>query len=316
MIDLIPPDKTLLSMPSLTALKAFAASAKYGSFTRAAEALCVSQAAISRQVRDLEDDLNVLLFKRLGKAIELTDDGKALYEVVSEAFGSISFISQKIKRKENKKNLNQLTVCTTPSFSNLWVSNNLPDFRTKHPEIEICLISIEDFNKIETNLNIDIFISPGEINHNNFINKPLFCETIYPICSPKLLKDEIKTIDDLLKHNLIHLNPFYRSHYMGDFDWQNWVNNFEPSCDVSASSRKQDLSSNSYQFVIQMALDGQGIAMGWKHLTQNLEKRGKLIRAMSNKIVFPERKHYIAYQKDLAEMDSIKKFESWMFSKF
>ncbi|OXY83193.1 LysR substrate-binding domain-containing protein [Oceanimonas doudoroffii] len=318
MKNMIGPDRTLVQMPSLTALKAFSAAAKYSSFTRAAEALCVSQAAISRQVRDLEENLNTQLFNRLGKALELTIDGEILYKTVEYAFNSISYTSNQIKSKNSKKNTNQLVICTTPSFSTLWMANNLPDFRSRHPDVDICLISIDDFNSIDESVYVDAFISPGMINNPDFNNIALFYDTIYPVCSPEYIEEHpgINTLSDLCSHPLIHLNSIYRVHAMEEFDWSSWFKYFDVNFLQNDLGRANDLTSNSYQFVIQMALDSHGIALGWKHLTENLESRGKLIRPLNNEIIFPERKHYLSYSSKSLPSQALKKFEDWVLDKF
>ncbi|MCW8355578.1 LysR family transcriptional regulator [Marinomonas pontica] len=99
----IEPDQILLKMPSLRAVKSFVAAAKYLNFTRAAEALCVTQAAISRQIRELEVALGVPLFKRTGRAVELTEAGQIFYDAAYLSFVNIAQAAQRIQSSANKK---------------------------------------------------------------------------------------------------------------------------------------------------------------------------------------------------------------------
>src|SRR5699024_5883790 len=97
MTEAAKPDRMLMRMPSLRALKSFVAAAKYQNFTRAAESLCVTQAAISRQIRELEEILGVDLFTRRGRTIELTHAGRALFDATYLSFINISRASERIR---------------------------------------------------------------------------------------------------------------------------------------------------------------------------------------------------------------------------
>ncbi len=151
------PDTLLLRMPSLRAVKAFVAAAKYKSFTRAAEALCVSQAAISRQIRELETFLDAPLFMRSGRTVELTAAGAVFFEAAQLSFVNIAQAADRIRNAPSQKHV--LTVCCSPAFSALWLSQQLPDFRAKNPDIELNLVTTQNFVNMEPGVVPDIIIS-------------------------------------------------------------------------------------------------------------------------------------------------------------
>ena len=133
MVKHTEPDQTLIKMPSLRAVKSFVAAAKYQNFTRAAEALCVTQAAISRQIRELEIYLGAELFKREGRAVELTAAGSIFFDAVQLSFVNISQAAERIRNKSATKRV--LTLCCSPAFSAHWLAPRLPSFFGANPDV-------------------------------------------------------------------------------------------------------------------------------------------------------------------------------------
>ena len=123
-------------MPPLSALRAFEAYAATGSVQRAGDALNVSHAAISQQIRNLETHLNVTLLDRAGRQAQLTDEGRALAEVVTASFENIGAEVKKLTTRDEER---PLVVSTTPSFAANWLVPRLADFRAKHPEIDVVI---------------------------------------------------------------------------------------------------------------------------------------------------------------------------------
>src|SRR5688572_32961668 len=121
------------TLPPLNALRAFEAAARHASFTRSASELGVTQAAVSHQVKALEQFLGCKLFERRTRALALTDEGRALLPVASEAFGSILAASERIRSGLLRR---QLLVSVLPSFAARWLVPRLRRFRKQHPEID------------------------------------------------------------------------------------------------------------------------------------------------------------------------------------
>ena len=144
-------------VPSMTALQCFEAAARHLSFTRAAEALCVSQAAISRQIRELETFLGAQLFVRVGRTVELTPAGSIFFEAAQMSFVNIAHAADRIRSTPTDKHV--LTICCSPAFSAFWLSHHLPEFRINNPDIELNLFTTQNFVNMEPGVEPDIIIS-------------------------------------------------------------------------------------------------------------------------------------------------------------
>jgi len=148
-------------LPSLNALRAFEAAARHRSFTLAAEELCVTQGAISRQIKLLEGYLKVLLFRRLPRALELTPDGAVYLPALRDAFDSIEFATRKILRGNQHS---VLTVSVLPTLAMNWIIPSLHEFNEQHPEIEIHMVT--SINPADFNTDIDMAIRVGSRHPN------------------------------------------------------------------------------------------------------------------------------------------------------
>ena len=121
-------------MPPLNALRAFEAAARHLSFTRAAEELFVTQAAVSHQIKALEDWLGFKLFHRMGRGLRLSEEGQDYLPVLRDAFDTIAAATERLMRAESEQ---RLTMSTTDSFAAGWLVQRLKRFRTRHPEIDV-----------------------------------------------------------------------------------------------------------------------------------------------------------------------------------
>ncbi|MDH2431989.1 LysR family transcriptional regulator [Pokkaliibacter sp. MBI-7] len=228
MVKHAEPDKVLVKMPSLRAVKSFVAAAKYQSFTRAAEALCVSQAAISRQIRELESYLGVALFDRVdrvdrvGRAVELTEAGTIFNDAAYLSFVNIAQAAERIQDVgSNKKTM---TLCCTPAFSALWLSRRLPEFLFQNQDIHISVVTTENFLQMEPGVAPDIFINKISYPRDGYLSIPLFYDLIYPVCSPAFLQQhpEVATLQGLKSAPLLNLSPYGRAQIAEHIDWYVW----------------------------------------------------------------------------------------------
>ena len=153
----IKPDLTLLKLPSLHAIRTFVAAARYLNFTRAAESLCVSQAAVSRQIRDLEEDLKTDLLIRKGRAVELTSAGSLLFDTVQLPLGNISRATERIRGKANLKKT--VTLCCSPSVSRFLLAPRVPAFLKLNPSINI--LTTHSFFSLDVGVEPDFLLPNG-----------------------------------------------------------------------------------------------------------------------------------------------------------
>ena len=201
-------------LPPLNALRTFEAAARHLSFTKAAEELFVTQAAVSHQIRALEEHLGAPLFRRMNRALMLTDQGQVLLPAVRDAFDRLR---AGVRRVEDLSSGGALTISTTPSFAASWLAGRLVRFQVLHPEIELQLGATSrpvDFARE----GIDCGIRYGAGDWPGLVSQRLFETALLPVCSPSLLDGAhpLRQPADLAQHTLLHALD-------GIDDWRLWL---------------------------------------------------------------------------------------------
>ena len=308
------PDQLLLGMPSLHAIKTFVAAAKYLSFTRAAESLCVTPAAVSRQIKELEEYLNADLFKRAGRAVELTADGQSFYETARLSLLNIAQAARGIRN--SVKQQVSLTLCCSPAHANLWLAPKLERITSACPGTEINIIATHDFSNLGPTIRPDIFITQSPNVKDGYVNYRLFGELIYPVCSPAYfaaLPAGI-TLTHLMGLRLLDLSPFGRATLAEYVDWKIWL--ALQGVDVNRHSKTiaNLLRANDYTMLIQLTTLGHGVALGWHHLVSDLIEQGALIRIPGFDITQPQTYHYLAIREEIAHLPAVVHLRDWMTS--
>lgn len=315
MVTPIQPDQLLLSTPSLRAVKSFVAAAKYQSFTRAAEALCVTQAAISRQIRELEDSLGVALFRRKGRAVELTEAGVIFYDAAYLSFVNITQAAQRIKSHSKRKK--ELTICCSTAFSSMWLSRRLPEFFSVNPDIDINVVTTNNFLNLEPGIHPDAFVNKVSESLADYHSVPLFYDLVFPVCSPEYLDKhpDITTLDGLASATLLNLSPYGRSQISEHVDWSVWFNSFGADIDLSASLKRHVFNANDYNMLISMAVNGQGVSLGWHHLVAPMIERGQLVKVGDLEVAYKEKQHYLRYRETETNRDTLSIFRKWFLER-
>lgn len=312
----VDPDTVLLTMPSLRAVKAFVAAAKYESFTRAAEALCVSQAAISRQIRELEGYLGAQLFTRVGRAVELTSAGMLFFDAAQLSFVNIAQAAERIRSQHAEKRV--LTICCSPAFSALWMSHNVADFLALNPDVSLNIITTQNFLTMEPGVQPDAFITKISSLREGYRNYPLCHDTIYPVCSPGYLEahPEISSLQGIKNAALLDLSPYGRSGVAEHVDWGVWLAFQSVDLDDRPGTSPPIFRANDYNLLISMVLTHQGVALGWNHLVTRLVEQGALVRPVKEQVVLRNSWHYLACRESDENEDTMRRFREWLLSKF
>lgn len=308
------PDQTLIKMPSLRAVRSFVAAAKHQSFTDAAEALCVTQAAISRQIRELEVYLGTKLFIRTGRKVLLSEAGSQFYDAAQLSFINISQAAERIRIKNPARQ--PLTVCCSPAFASLWMQPRMPAFLKEHPEIELTLIATQDFWSLEAGVQPDVFITKISKVREGYVSTRLFHDVVYPVCSPKYLEDNPCPMNpaDLCRALLLDLSPYGRSQLAEHVDWTVWLSLQDVDLNARGDTLHMPYSSNDYNTLVQLAVAGQGITLGWHHLVGPLVANGTLVRPIPDEVVHKDRYHYLSLREDRAESEASARFRAWILS--
>lgn len=314
MVKHVEPDKVLVKMPSLRAVKSFVAAAKYQNFTRAAEALCVTQAAISRQIRELEASLGIELFKRAGRAVELTEAGSIFYDAAYLSFVNIAQAAERVQGLGSSKKM--LTICCTPAFSALWLSRRLPAFFTANPDIDLSVVTTENFLHMEPGVAPDVFINKVADTREGYHSIPLFHDLIYPVCTPEYLHQhpEVASLDGLRETVLLNLSPYGRSQVAEHLDWDVWFSFFNTGSNDRAEGDYHLFNANDYNMLIQMVLNNQGVTLGWNHLVAPLLAENRLVAPVTQEVELKEKLHYLTYAESKINNEAFCQFRNWMLA--
>lgn len=304
--------ETLVGAPSLRAIKAFLAAAKFNSFTGAASALNVTPAAVSKQVRELEDYLGVALFVRSGRSVTLTADGEMFKDAAQLSLINIHQAADRLRKRVPTRQT--LTVCCSPAFSALWLHRRLPVFIQDNPDIELTVLATQNFIAMEAGVRTDVYIAKLASVHDGYDSEHLFDDEVYPVCTPRYLEAHGPVIqpEDLLGQSLLDISPYGRSQISEHIDWKVWLALHDVDASWSADVPRRLYASNDYPALVQLALDHQGVALGWHHLVAPLVASGALVRPLPHKTVMKNRGHYLSVRTDKAGNPVCLKFCQWV----
>jgi LysR family glycine cleavage system transcriptional activator len=286
-------------LPSLNALKAFEAAARHESFTRAAEELCVTQGAVSHQVKALEAELGLKLFNRERQRLAITEAGRAYLVVVRDAFDRIAGGTERLLQRQSG---GALTVSTSPNFAAKWLVHRLGHFAEAHPEIDLRVsasLHHVDFARED----IDLAIRHGDGAGSGLHVTRLCAEELFPVCSPKLLNGRaaLRRPADLSRFTLLHVNDRQ--------GWSQWLD-FAGVTGVSPSGGP---ILNQASMAIDAAVDGQGIAIARTALAAWDLIGGRLVRPFA--MAMPASYAYwIVCPKAVAKMPKITAFSDWLLA--
>lgn len=288
-------------LPPLGALVIFEAAARRQSFTRAAEDMGVTQAAVSRQVRALEDALGLALFERTHRGIELTAQGRLLAATMSESLGQISAAVERLSEGARRA---ELAVAATVAFSRLWLVPRLARFREANPDTRLVLLA-QDSEADLSRDDADVAIRYGGGGWKDGRVVALFTDSVYPVCSPGYLgaNPVPVCVDDLRGHALISAHP-RRADWL---DWEGWFTAFG----LAGSRFETLLTCNSYADAVQAAVVGEGIALGWHRLVAPLVQEGALVR-VTPEIWQTREGYHLVLDRERRQRPAVAGFVNWI----
>ncbi len=258
-------------MPPFKAVLAFEATARHASFTRAASELNVTQGAVSRQIHQLELFLGATLLDRTTRAVSLTLTGERYFEAVQHALRELGQATGHIKHWQGKQ---QVTIATSTALASLWLLPQIAKFNSRYEEIELRIVA-HDHVKDYRNINCDLAIYYCKTPPLGMKVTPICSEEIFAVCSPSYLErhEGLKLPEDLAACTWLCLED-------SEKDWVSWDDWF-----LKLGSRqirpKQKININSYAMLIQAAIGGQGIALGWRNLVDPYIESGALVQPIT-----------------------------------
>ncbi|HME29588.1 MAG TPA: transcriptional regulator GcvA [Pseudolabrys sp.] len=283
-------------LPQLSALRAFEAAARHVSFTRAAQELCVTQGAVSHQVKGLESELGIKFFNRERQRLTITGAGQEYLAVVRDALDRIATGTERLVQRQTS---GMLTVSTSPDFAAKWLVHRLGRFAEVHPEIDLRVSATMhhvDFARED----VDIAVRHGDGHWPGLHVTRLCSEHLFAVCSPTLAS-ELGRPADVLKLPLLHFDDHTT--------WFAWLD----AAGVAGTDAIHGPILNRASMLIDAAVDGQGIALARTTLAAWDLINGRLVRPFP--IALPLSKSYwIVSPKATASLPKLVAFREWLLA--
>jgi LysR family glycine cleavage system transcriptional activator len=284
-------------------LRALEATARLGSYVRAAEELRVTPAAVGQHVRLLERHFGSALFERQGKALVPSDAARAVLPDLKDAFDRLALAAERLR---SARRAPVVTITLSPSFASKWLIPRIEGFRLAHPDVDVRLDTTDRLADPGRE-SIDVGIRYGGGRYPGLESTLLIAEDVFPVCSPALLTRarKLRQPDDLAQFRLIH-DTTMESH-AGFPSWATWVRR----AGASAVDPRRGLRINSSIMALQAAIEGQGVALGRSVIAAGDLREGRLIRPLSQSV--PTRfAYYLVYPVGLPLSRSAAAFCHWL----
>ncbi|MGO4893523.1 transcriptional regulator GcvA [Flavobacterium sp. W21_SRS_FM6] len=284
-------------LPPLNSLKTFEAAARHLSFTRAADELFVTQAAVSHQVKALEEFLSMKLFLRRNRALLLTEEGQSYYLDLKEIFRNIQDATERLVARGAK---GAITVALPPSFAIQWLVPRISHFSQLNPDIDVRIKAV-DFDEGFLSDDVDVAIYYGKGNWSGLVADKLHTEYLTPMCSPLLFQGSkpLAHLDDLRHHVLLHDSSRDA--------WKGWLK----KTNVLGVNVNQGPIFSHSMLVLQAAALGQGIALGHSVLARPEIQSGRLVCPFEEKLI-TNNAYYFVCQQSQADLGKIVAFRQWL----
>jgi len=289
-------------LPSFRGLIAFEAAGRLGSFTRAGEELGMTQSAVSYSIKALEEDIGQALFQRGHREVRLTVAGNRLHADVSRGLFQLADGVNTVRTRPAD---DVVTVSVSTAFATLWIAPRLQSMRTDLADIELRLHTADrDLDIVAEDIPLGIRGGRPE-NWPGYACDRFEVEEIIAVASPAYLKKN-GTPDqprDLIDHHLAHLDEPYR--YAAT--WKDWLR----SAGVSGANKVRGSRANEYVAVVQMALDGDAVALGWRHLVQGFIDSGRL-KKVTDHTFRTGNGYYVVWPKNMELDGNAQQVRDWI----
>jgi LysR family glycine cleavage system transcriptional activator len=283
----------------ISLLRCFEAAARHQSYSLAAHELSITQAAVSQQIRNLEQHLEVKLFVREGRRMLLTQRGKTLLEYVAKAF---DLVSRGFDRIQVEPEEGVLKVTASFSFASIWLVPRLWKFAELYPDVSVKVLvtaELEDLRHSE----LDVAIRQGDLVQTEVHQEVLFVDPVFPVCSPKLIAEtKLDSPEQISCCQLIEVQG------PGRYSWQNWFDA------AGATFREEQLSwieVYTSEMGINSVMAGQGICLASSIVAQGMIEKGLLVKPFKAQIE-PGLRFSLLYDEESPRMARIKVFSDWL----
>jgi LysR family glycine cleavage system transcriptional activator len=294
-------------LPPLNSLRAFEAAARHLSFKKAADELHVTPAAISHQIRTLEEHGGAALFNRLTRALSLTDAGQAALPLLREGFDKLAEAAQALRADQQA---DTLTISVAPSFGAKWLIPRLDRFRAAQPKFDVRIDATDALANFGGD-GVDVALRFGRGVYRNLRSDCLMAEVAVPVCSPRLLErgPPLARPEDLRHHTLLHVQwTFERDAAPG---WDMWLR----AAGVEGVDPGRGPRFSADTMALEAAIAGQGVALAGVALAAGDLETGRLV------LPFPasagqttEFSYYLVYPEAKADSPKVSAFRDWVLA--
>jgi len=290
-------------LPPLNSLVVFEAVARHLSFTDAAHELSVTQAAASRQIRLLEENMGLLLFDRLHRAIALTPQGKEFQAAVSIGLEHIAHSADDIRSDPDRADI---TISSSVTFASYWLMARVAKFRALFPDVDVRLVASAKTRNLGAT-GIDFAVRYGNGNWDGADADHMFGNDIYPVCSPSYLKagENLTELSDLQNATLLKLNQ-------SDHNWVNWGSWFQ-RFGFEERPATRALYFDNYMLLIHAAIRGEGVALCGARFAEDLIKQGELVRPVAHALT-SDKSFYLLHPSNQRLSAAIEYFRTWLLT--
>ena len=296
------------SLPPLNSLRTFEAAARLGSFTKAARELNVTPAAVSHQIRGLEEYLGVTLFRRTTRRLALTDQATAAAETLHEAFHRISQSVESLRpsgRSGRSGKSGALSISVTPAFATRWLVARLPHFQKRHPRIHLRIAaspSPVDFDQED----IDVAVRIGRGGFAGVVAVELFHEWLAPVASPAFLRQNVlRRPVDITRVPMLHDNSMRRAGRPRA--WQEWFR----IAGAPLLETRRGTHFDDGHLALQAAAAGGGVALG--RLVYAVDDlAAKRLRIAMQPVIEMDIAYYLLIPEARAGLPAVIAFRTWI----
>lgn len=265
----------------------------------AADELNVTPGAVSRQVKALEEDLGLALFRRVHRGLSLTEEGSELAEVLCQGYSRVGALCARLRRAGEGPSL---TVGATTAFAGFWLIPRMGTFWQQFPGILVNHTVSDDPIDLRRG-EADMAIRYGGGSWPGLKSEKLFGDRLFPVCAPGFVEPDLPA-EALLDQPLLRMTGV-------DPEWTDWSGFFQWAGFDPGETLRKGRSLNNYTVVVQAARDGQGIALGWERLIAPLLQSGKLIQIGG--LEMPSiGAHYLTWPEDRTPTKAMSAFHTWI----
>jgi LysR family glycine cleavage system transcriptional activator len=293
-------------LPGTRALRTFEAAGRHLNFTRAADEVGLTPAAVSYQIKELEDQLGIVLFTRTSRSIQLTPAGAVLFEAAAEALDTLQRAAGRARRMA--RGSAHLRISLSARFAANWLLPRLPRFTAANPALELRFDITDQIRDFDAD-DVDVAIRFGTGNYEHARSQRLFDMVVVPVCSPKLIETgpRLQEPRDLFRHTLCHLD--WKTDGMVWPNWRMWM----AAAGIDDFDDSGCLAFSDSSHVVQAVIEGGAVGLADLAMIANDLSQGRLVRLFDIGLsVPPEYAYHLVYPERSSQDPRVLAFREWM----